>query len=115
MKDRAAVTEYRESTNAASFHARLTEPARVVVSLAQDGGWSAKNGSGRAIPISRAEGILLALDLPAGDSDVRLSYVPPGMRAGAAISAVTAAAILAVGIMVRRRRYPPGSPAPLPG
>jgi len=115
MQDRAAVTKYRESTNAASFHAALTEPARVVVSLVQDGGWSAKNGSGVAIPIARAEGILLAIDLPAGDTDVRLSYVPPGMRAGAAISAVTAAAILVLGLRVRRRRYPPGSPAPRPG
>jgi len=114
-QDRATVTGYRESTNSVSFHARLTEPARVIVSLVQDGGWSAKNGSGAEIPISKEAGILLALDLPAGDSDVRLSYVPPGMRAGAAISAVTAAVILVLGITVRRRRYPPGSPALRPG
>ncbi|HEY6148439.1 MAG TPA: hypothetical protein VIZ69_12095, partial [Thermoanaerobaculia bacterium] len=111
--DRAAVSEYRESANSAFFHAQLTEPARVVVSLVQDGGWSATNGGGKRIPIGRAEGILLALDLPAGGSDVRLSYLPPGMAAGAAISAATAvllSALALVRVRARRRSYPPGSP-----
>jgi hypothetical protein len=116
--DRAAVSQYRESTNSASFHARLGEPARVVVSMVQDGGWSAKDGEGRPIPSTRAEGILLALDLPEGDSDVRLSYLPPGMAAGAAISAVAAILISALGLYrlrERMRSYPPGSPASRPG
>jgi hypothetical protein len=116
--DRATVSQYRESTNSASFHARLTEPARVVVSVVQDGGWSAKDGSGRPIPSARAEGILLALDLPSGDSDVRLSYVPPGMAAGAAISGAAAILLCALGVYRftgRRRSYPPGSPASRPG
>jgi hypothetical protein len=123
--DCAAVTGYRESTNSASFHARLARPGRVVVSLMQDGGWSAKrspakNGAGTTIPTGRAEGILLALDLPAGDSDVRLSYVPPGMAAGGAISAATAAGLailvpLRIRLRARRRSYPPGSPEPLRG
>jgi hypothetical protein len=120
LPDRAAVTDYRESTNAAFFHANLTEPARVVVSVVQDNGWSAKTASGAAITTARAEGLLLALDLPAGDSDVRLSYTPPGMAPGAAISAVTAAVLVLLGLVRLRVRgrtppYPPGSRARLPG
>ncbi|HYK43401.1 MAG TPA: hypothetical protein VE007_13520 [Thermoanaerobaculia bacterium] len=112
------VSGYRESTNSASFHARLAEPSRLVVSLVQDGGWSAKDGSGRRIPLARAEGLLLALDLPAGDSDVRLSYLPPGMAAGASISAAAAVLILVAALLrfrARKRSYPRGSPARLPG
>jgi hypothetical protein len=118
LPDRTAVSQFRESTNSASFHARLTEAARVVVSVVQDGGWSAKDGAGRRIPSARAEGILLALDLPSGDSDVRLSYVPPGMAAGAAISAAAAILLSLAGIYrltARRRSYPRGSPASRPG
>ena len=112
------VTSYRESTNSASFHARLTEASRVVVSLAQDGGWTARDASGRWIPTSQVEGVLLALDLPAGESDVRLTYLPPGMAAGAAISAATALLLSAAALFflrARRRPYPPGSPAHRPG
>jgi hypothetical protein len=118
LPGRAIVSRYRESTNSASFRAQLTEPGRIVVSLVQDGGWSAKDASGRRIPTARAEEVLLALDLPAGDSDVRLSYLPPGMAAGAAISAAAALLLFTAAlfrIRARKRPYPRGSPAHRPG
>ncbi len=62
----AEISGYRESTNAASFDATVGRGgAWIVLSLVQDGGWSARDG-GAAIPVSRANGPFLALRLPEG-------------------------------------------------
>jgi uncharacterized membrane protein YfhO len=46
----------------------------------------------------------MALRLPAGTHRVRLGYVPPGFATGAAISAATAALLLALALVRLRRR-----------
>jgi hypothetical protein len=112
VPDGFEVTDWRERTNGIVF--RLHAPAAVpaVVSVVQDGGWTASDESGRPMATSKAAGILLALELPAGDHEIRLSYRPPGFAAGAALSATTAAALVAVAIVTVRRRLRrrPGSP-----
>lgn len=111
----AEISEYREGTNDASFAARVPEgTAWVVLSLVQDGGWSARDGEGRPVPVLRANGPFLALALPAGDHRVALRYSPPGFRAGAAIAGSTAA-LLAIGAGFaraarRRARNPSRTP-----
>jgi len=87
---RAEVTGYRESTNGASFRARVPAEAGaavLVASLTQDGGWSARDEAGRRIDTTLANGPFLALRVPSGDHLVHLNYSPPGFRIGVWISA----------------------------
>ena len=90
------------------------EDAWVVLSIVQDGGWSAENGAGDALPLFRANGPFLALRLPAGNTRVRLRYSPPGFLLGAAISGITLAMLAAVALRAphveKARVSHPGSP-----
>ncbi len=100
----AEISEYREGTNDASFTARVPEgTAWVVLSLVQDGGWSARDGGGRPVAVLRANGPFLALALPAGDHRIALRYRPPGFQTGAAIAGSTAA-VLGIGAAFARAR-----------
>ena len=109
---------YVETTNAVSFSTSAAAAVPAVVGVVQDGGWTASDEAGRAIPTSTAAGVLLALEVPAGDHPIRLRYRPPGFAAGAAVSLGTAAAALAIAVVAaalflrgRTRKYPPGSGA----
>jgi hypothetical protein len=90
VNGQARITEYRETTNEASFRARVsgeTDGAFLVASLTQDGGWSARDESGRRIDEALANGPFLALRVPSGDHLVFLRYSPPGFRTGAGVTA----------------------------
>jgi len=104
------IWDYRESTNAAGFRARVADGPTdgvVVMSLVQDGGWSAREESGRAVPLLRANGPFLALALTPGEHRILLRYSPPGFRAGSLISTASAASLAvwaaAAGLRGRRR------------
>ena len=57
---RAEISDYAESTNAISFRARVSEgPACVLLSVVQDGGWSARDGERREAPVVPRERALL--------------------------------------------------------
>jgi hypothetical protein len=102
----ASLTRYTERTNAVTFDASVagSEGAWSVLSIVQDGGWTARDGEGNALAVYRANGPFLALRLPPGDTRVRLKYSPPGFLAGAGISGVTILALAGVGVAVGRRR-----------
>jgi len=100
---RAEITGYEESTNAIAFRARVDGgPAAIVLSVVQDGGWSARDGNGAKVELRRANGPFFAVVLPPGDHAVRLTYRPPGFSAGAAASLAVAAGLLAVAVGARR-------------
>ncbi|HKD20231.1 MAG TPA: hypothetical protein VKG23_20450, partial [Thermoanaerobaculia bacterium] len=82
------ISDYAETTNAASFstHVSGTDAAYVVLSLVQDGGWTARDGSGRSLPTFLANGPFLAVRLDADTRRVLLIYRPPGLGFGSAIS-----------------------------
>jgi hypothetical protein len=105
------VTAYREKTASITFRVRAPSgPVPAVVSVVDDGGWTAEDESGRAIATSKAAGLLVALALPAGDHEIRLRYLPPGFAAGSAFSSATVVALLTMLLVTaRRRRRPPGS------
>ena len=88
--DRFTISSYRERTNEISFRSSAPARAPAVLSVVDDGGWSARDEAGRDVPISRAESLLIRLDLPAGDHVIRLLYRPPGFLAGCAMSAASA-------------------------
>jgi Bacterial membrane protein YfhO len=101
-----AVSDYAESTNAASFAARVADgdsPAYVVLSLVQDGGWTARDENDRSLATFLANGPFLALRLDPGEHRVALTYHPPGLAFGGAVGAATLV-LVAVAILVRRRR-----------
>jgi len=101
---RAEVTEYRESTNEASFRARVSSrEAFLVTSLIQDGGWSASDEDTPTPSLTRANGPFLALRLGAGDHRIRLRYRPPGFSTGLWISIASLAVAVARGTLSRRR------------
>ena len=104
----AEISDYRESTNRASFRAHAgAEGAWVLLSLVQDGGWSARDGSGRDVPVRRANGPFLAVRLPPGEHAVALRYASPGFGMGTTISTATAGLVIsgiAAAFLVRRRR-----------
>jgi hypothetical protein len=92
---RADVEDYRESTNGASFRARVRgDEAFLVTSLVQDGGWTASDENGRPVSLTRANGPFLALRLSGGDHRISLTYRPPGFSAGLWISVASLAAAL---------------------
>ena len=110
---RADVTDYRESTNGASFRARVSGGETfLLTSLVQDGGWSANAEDGRALLLTRGNGPFLALRLPSGDHRIVLRYQPPGFSAARWISlASLAGAILAAAARRKRSRSGTGTAA----
>jgi hypothetical protein len=105
-RDNAAVISgIRERTNAVAFTAAAPESGAVaVVTVVQDGGWRARDERG-PLAAGRANGPFLAVALRPGTHRVTVAYLPPGFRAGAAISAATlAAAAMGAAIAARRRR-----------
>jgi hypothetical protein len=101
------VSDYRERTNSASFRAQTPPAGAVVVaSLVQDGGWTARDESGSTLSTSRANGPFLAIALRGGDHRIRLTYAPPGSKAGALVSLATLAFL---GLVLARRHRAPSS------
>ena len=80
---------YRETTNRVTFRARTAKQAVVVASLVNDGGWTAKDSTGRPVPLVAANGPFLGIPLKAGENDIRMSYAPPGFLGGVIVSAMT--------------------------
>ncbi len=102
---KAEIAGYAESTNAISFRARVAGgPACVVLSVVQDGGWSAKDEMGAKIPVYRANGPFLAVALTPGEHTVRLTYWPPGFMAGSIISGATAVVLAGAAFLAKLRR-----------
>lgn len=100
----AEVLDYTESQNRASFTSRARAPVVLVASLIQDGGWRARDETGRRLPTTLANGPFLALTVDAGEHRVVLDYTPPGWREGLAVSVGTLLVLTVVAVRARRRR-----------
>ena len=55
---------------------------------------------GLAVPVEKVDGGLMAVPVPAGDHEIRFTYVPKGFRIACLISAITA--IVLIVLSVRR-------------
>ncbi len=98
------VSDYDETTNAAAFSARVPRdggPGFVVLSLVQDGGWSARDADGAEVPVVLANGPFLAVRLEPGAHRITLTYNPPGFRLGAGVGLAT---LFLVAVSAARRR-----------
>ncbi len=102
-----AVTASSVSALTVAVHAGAA--GRLVVGTAFDPGWHATvTTAGTAVSAAvERDGLVQSVAVPAGASTVTLSYSAPGLRTGAAISAVTLATglvlLVALGVWRRRR------------
>ncbi len=77
-------------------------PRLLVIPETDDGGWSARGGGAR-LPTLTVNGAFLGVRVPAGETEIVCRYRPPGLRAGAAISAASAGILALLGLAVFRR------------
>jgi hypothetical protein len=104
-------------TTASPAAAAVSSPrgVRLIRSVAATAGWTAAwhPVGGVAVPLAvRRDGLVQAVDVPAGRGIVTWTYLPPGFRAGAALA--LAAVLVIAGLAAaaargrsRRRRPPP--------
>jgi hypothetical protein len=105
------IKDFMETTNRVRFVADVSGgPSILVSSLVTDGGWSGRDDSGRELAVSLANGPFLALCVPPGRHVVTLSYVPPGFRPGAILSAASVLMLVVVFGFLRRRSSRDGAP-----
>jgi Bacterial membrane protein YfhO len=97
----------RRQASRRTVDVRADRAAMVVVSEAWFPGWHA-TVDGRAAPVVRIDGIVQGVPVTAGHHTVELRYLPPGLHAGALVSALTLAALAIGGVVSRRRSSPTG-------
>lgn len=85
----------RWSPNKLSFHVTLPESGRLLINQNFSSGWHASRGS-----VANVNG-LLGVDLPAGEHDVTVHYLPYSFLLGLAVAATT---ILGAWVFVRKSR-----------
>jgi Bacterial membrane protein YfhO len=92
-------------TNAETYTVNSPRPGWLVVASMWAPGWHA-SVNGHSTTVRRADFNLRAVAIPRGRSVVKLDYTPPGLYAGAALSAAAllAAPLVLLGGAFRRRR-----------
>ncbi len=94
------------ATEPAAAEVSSPHGARVIRSVAAIPGWSAtwRPQSGKPVPLAvGADGLIQAVDVPAGKGLLTWSYSSPGFRAGFALSAGAAALLLLLLVVAWRR------------
>ena len=86
-------------------------PALLVISSAWLDGWSA-TVDGHAVPVTRANGLVLGIPVTAGRHTVKLHFTPPGFHRGLALLGLGACGLAGPSIVtaMRRRRPRPAGP-----
>lgn len=100
----AQIVQWKDREVEISVHA--DQESTVQTSIPVQSGWTVTVDGARVEPGHVIEG-LYALDIPAGSHTVRFTFEAPGLKLGAAVSAVSLAAVVAIaviGAVVRRRR-----------
>ena len=94
-----------ESFRRNRYRLRLEAPRPGLVYASESSlpGWTARV-NGRVVPVLTANYAFRAVEVPAGPVEIELSYWPPGLSRGLAISAASLAALLALGRGWSRRR-----------
>ncbi len=89
-------------------HVQSSQPGMVLLADTFYPGWYA-TVDGAPTPIYRADYVMRAVFVTAGDHEIEFRYVPLSFRLGATISSVTLAGLALVGLWLRmRRRIVPG-------
>jgi hypothetical protein len=102
------------ATNPTQATVQSAEGVRVVRAVSAIPGWSASwrpltgRGAGRPVTLPvQADGVVQAVDVPAGTGVLTWTYTPPRLAAGLALSLASAVVIVALGLasLVRRLRW----------
>jgi hypothetical protein len=109
---RGTVTIRDRSVDHLTIEAELDAPAILLVTDAYADGWRARSAdpaSDRQYAVMPANHVLRAVPLPAGRHLIRMEYVPPYFRVGAALTMLALTLVLIAGARARRgrRREPP--------
>jgi uncharacterized membrane protein YfhO len=99
----ARVRELPERVDEMQFEVISDQPAFLVVASSYYPGWAA-TVNGQPAAIHRANFVTMGVFVPAGSSTVTLRFSTPGLRAGAAVTALSSAAIGLGLVAIRRRR-----------
>jgi hypothetical protein len=99
----ARVRELPERVDEMQFEVVSDQPAFLVVASSYYPGWAA-TVNGQPAAIHRANFVTMGVFVPAGSSTVTLRFSTPGLRAGAAMTALSSAAIGLGLVAIRRRR-----------
>lgn len=75
------------------------------IPVAWSEGWSCKV-NGKKAPVIRALGAFMAVELPEGGGSVEMSFLPVGMKTGAAVSAAGAVLFILLLIVLKKERDP---------
>ena len=93
-------------SNVATAHYRVSAsaPGVLVMSIGAENGWSA-TVNGHAVPVARANGLVLAVPVQAGLNEVELTFTTPGLHLGMAISLAAWVTLIALAAIptIRRR------------
>jgi len=81
--------------NHIALHLQTDRPALIASSELYDTGWRA-SANGRSLDVFPCNGGFRCFIAPAGESQVSLDYLPPGLAAGAAVSSVSWLGLLLV-------------------
>jgi hypothetical protein len=96
--ERASIVRYEP--NRVEISVRAAAPAILVLSDLFAPGWTARIGE-HELPVLPANRVMRAVPVPAGRHLVEMSYRPPGLLAGAAISTTS---LIGLGVMALRFR-----------
>jgi hypothetical protein len=98
--EQASIVRYEP--NRVEISVRAAAPAILVLSDLFAPGWTARI-DGRELPVLPANRVMRAVPVPAGRYTVEMSYHPPGLLAGAAISVATLGGLGVAAARTRRR------------
>lgn len=90
-------------------HIQVTTPGRLLLSIANEPGWTLKV-DGTAVEIEEYDGMFLSAELSEGEHEISLTFFPAGLAAGTAVSLISLFAFLA---LLLRKRQKGGCPNPL--
>lgn len=89
----SAATISHATPNQLTIEASLTSPGYLILSDIYYPGWTARIDN-QELPVLPADYSLRAIPLPAGEHQVKLSYLPPGFQIGRIISVTTLVLLL---------------------
>lgn len=96
-----AVRNVEDGINTLRLTITASHAGWLVVPNVWERGWSATVNGERA-PVLRANYAFQAVPVPPGDSEVRLSYSPPGLIAGIAVNLIAVASLM-ISVVAQRR------------
>lgn len=103
----ATVSSWSQPSNR-SFRLQVRAPraARLLLAVTDVPGWHV-SADGRPLAVARANGVMMAVEVPAGTRLVTMSYLPERFVDGVAVALVSLVALVGYAVLTWRRR-PPG-------